>query len=350
MTATNSEKKPVQIEQSFDLLWPISAVDPRVDITRCQQALIDCMQKSLYGESSMLSFVDIEEFMTYATTHACRDEGLMNVHTVAKPKGRNMTEGGYVMTYTGNFVGDGTVSDATYDFHPYIVIYGVAQPQNAPNYLHFSKETGVPFKLKDRYSLSTQSKIVSMIRGGNVVCDTPEEKETFNSVREACADVDENFYVKDNIIYFYKRPFSSCQPMHVGVRQSADVLANSAVGKRQSYSEYVFTSFDLNCFDLHDHVETMSVQGAAISNHAYRFNQKGELVEVDGCDPFSATSEDGFMHMERDKSGRLKGFADIIELSDSYQYLETDSHGNWIKRKLKQGGEGTEETRIITYY
>lgn len=349
ITAMNEAKKPVVIEQSFDLRWPVSALDPRVDVALCQQVLIDCMQRKLFGESSTLAFDDIDAFLTYATTHVCKGEGLTNVQASAKPKGKNMNEGGYTMSYTGCFVGDETIADATYNFQPNIMMFGSIRPQNEPEYVHFSKETGVPFTLKDRYSLSAQGKMVSMIRAGNVVCDTPEEKEAFNSLRDACADVDENFYVKGDLVYFYKHPFYSSQPMHIGVRQASDVLAGST-GKKQSFSEYVFTSFDLGFFDLHDHVEKMSFNGSSLGNHTYRFNLRGDLIEIDGNNPFAENPEEGVIHMERDKKGLLKKNGDAVDASDAYQYLEYDTHGNWTKRKLKQAEDGAEETRTITYY
>lgn len=350
MTAVNAAGKPVQIEQSFDLLWPVAAKDPRVDVALCQQGLIKCMAKSLYGETADLSFENIDEFLTYATTHACFSDGLKNVRSVPKPKGKNMNEGGYTMLYTGNFVGDKSLSDAAYDFHPNIDKYGVNFQQNKPNYVHFNKETGDPFKLDDRYSRTAQAKIVNMIRGGNVICDTPEEKETFLSVKEACADIDdENFYSKGDTVYFYKRPFSSCPPMHIGVRQPRDVLAGSGAARRQLYTEYVFNSHDLKFMDLRDHVEKVTIQTAAES-HTYRFNIKGELVEIDGYDPFAATLEEGQVRMERDKNGHLKNSDASVESSSAYQYLEYDKHGNWIRRKLKQVDDAVEETRTITYF
>ena len=349
MTAVNAAGKPVQIEQSFDLLWPVSAKDPRVDVALCQQGLIKCMTRSLYGETADLLFENIDEFLTYATTHACLTERLTNVRSVPKPKGKNMNEGGYTMLYTGNFVGDKSQSDAAYDFHPNIVQYGVNIQQSRPNYVHFSKETGEPFKLADRYSRTAMTKIVNMIRGGNVVFDTPEEKETYESVREACADIDdENFYAKGDTVYFYKRPFSSCPPMHIGVRQPRDVLAGSGAARRQLYTEYMFNSHDLKFMDSRDHVEKVTIQTAA-GSHTYRFNIKGELMEMDGYDPFAVTLEEGQVRMERDKNGHLKQSDISTESPSAYQYLEYDKHGNWIKRKQKQA-DAVEETRTITYF
>ena len=120
--------------------------------------------------------------------------------------------------------------------------------------------------------------------------------------------------------------------------------------KRQVSSEYIFTSFDLSFFDLRDHVEKMSTQGSPTGSHTYRFNQKGQLVEIDGYDPFSSSAGDASVRMERDRSGFLKPSDDAAPSADAYQYLEYDAHGNWTKRKLKQGGEGAEETRTITYF
>ncbi len=346
MTAVNADRKTVQMEHSFDIEWPVSAIDPRVDVTLCQQALLQSMAKKIYGESFREPFSSIDEFLTYATTHPRNAERLTNIRSItSKTKARNVSTAGYSLFCVGLFVGDDTKNEITYDFRVDIQQDGSTHHKNTPQYIHIDRSTGHTFTLRDRYSLVAQSKIVKLIKAGNVILDSPEEKDAFEAVKEDCAEVDDNFYVKDEHTYFYKQPFSTCPPMCIGVRQLGDVPLRPDDKRRQTTSEYVFTSFDLDCFELQDHVDSLFTTGEDSENHVYHFTPAGILVNVDGYNPFEPATDAAIIHLERNSQGKLS----VSKPQMSYVYLEFDSHGNWVKRKPKDT-DGVVETRRMTYY
>lgn len=340
MTALNVNKRSVQIEQSFELSWPISSVDPRVDVTICQQALLDAMSKHLFGESFATSFETVDEFLAYATTHACKSENLTNIRSVnLKQKMKNTTPGSYSMVYIGEFVGDEESADVTYDFHPNIESYDMAHPENEPYYIHFNKASGETFQLKDRFTLNAQSRMVGLMRNGRVEL-TNDDREIFKEVKDECADVDENFFMKDGLLYFYKHPFYSCPPIHIGLRMRADVRGRKDRNSdRHLESEYVFTSPDLDFWGLHGHVRRVVVTEGDSVTCDILFSIDGRLERVNGSD------ESGFY--KRNKRGYL-----IKEKKDeeAYIYMENDTEGNWIKRRKKDGLENDIVIREITYY
>lgn len=353
MTAVTEDNKNVLIEHSFELSWPVASIDPRVDVSICQSTLLEEMSKRLFGNIET-SFNTLEEFLVYATTHTISSQHLRNVK-IASGNIKNMNRG-YSMLYKGEFVGDISTEDLTYDFHPYINFYDYSASIDNPGFIHLNVKSGGIYTLKDRYSLSLQSKMVKQIKLGSVVMENPDLKEVFMSVKNECDDLNDNFYTKDGIVYFYQRPLRSCPPMYVGLRQEPDISSTSSGKQTQSElsnSEYMFTSFDLQFFGLQNHVKSVVIEREdVVGKIILEFNVNGSLVYINGTDPFDEDSDVwSIFKLRRDNKGKICSLKNNAELGEKHINIEYDAQSNWTKRKYKNNDSSDMiESRSIMYY
>lgn len=148
--------------------------------------------------------------------------------------------------------------------------------------------------------------------------------------------------------------------------------------------DLTFESPDLIFFELHGPVKRMIERYENNNSHTYEFDLRGNLVRLDGYDPFSvdvySNDEEDYTRFDRDNNGRIveksgwewytaytwkagypseASWGNEIEqgsftieydkygFRSGYYHIDTDEYGNWTYKE-NYGGEITRRT--IDYY